>query len=67
MMSERGNGRRTSARLAGKDEMMENNNYSLDPVKRDQTTAGGTQSRTNMNSAAAKTGAKRKPCQYTHL
>ena len=67
MMSERGNGRRTSARLAGKDEMIENNNYSLNPVKRHQANVGGTQSRTNMSSAAAKTGAKRKPCQYTHL
>ncbi len=61
MMSERGSGRRTSARLAGKDDTCENNNYNIDPLKKSQVIIGGKQNKANSYGAVTKTGAKRKP------
>lgn len=65
MMSERGNGRRTSARLAGNDKTIENYDLSLEPVKGNQNVAASKQSKGNPHSTIAKTGAKRKAGQYT--
>lgn len=64
MMSEQGNGRRTSARLAGKDDTLGHNGYSIDAVKNSQTVIGGKQNKANTNGAVSKTGVKRKPSKY---
>ena len=64
IMSERGNGRRTSARLADKEDAPLANGYNLDPVKKSQIVPGGKQNKGNTSGAGAKTGAKRKPGEY---
>lgn len=63
MMSERGNGRRTSARLADKEDVPVTNRYTVDPMKRGQNALGSKPIKTNANFARAKTGNKRKPSE----
>ena len=61
VMSQRGNGRRTSARLAEKEDAPTTDVYTVDPVERSQLTTEGEHSKGSAESTGAKTGRKRKP------
>lgn len=65
MMSElQGHGRRTSARLADKEDepIMNGNGYNYEPAKKSQNSgASGKQGKASIHGASAKTGGKRKP------
>lgn len=64
MMSERGNGRRTSARLADKDDASTTNGCNIDQVKKSHDSIEGKQTKVNAGGVGTKPGAKRKPSKY---
>ena len=65
IMSQRGNGRRTSARLADKDNAPTTDGYVVESMKKSQPATGGKQSKANPNGVGPKIGGKRKPGEYT--
>ena len=60
IMSQRGNGRRMSARLAEKDNTPVTDNYAVEPEKKIQSATGGKQNKSSSASSSEKTGNKRK-------
>jgi hypothetical protein len=64
IMSQRGNGRRMSARLAEKDNTPITDTYDIEPVKKHQVATGGNQSKSGSAGVGEKIGNKRKPGEY---
>lgn len=61
IMSQRGNGRRMSARLAEKDNTPITDKYAVEPAKNHHSATGGKQNKSASPDVSEKIGNKRKP------